>query len=311
LSIAGNRTYIVTTLGSIEGEGTYELSGAELQTGSLNTDTTVSGPIIDVPSTSLGGMLTKVGTGTLTLAGTNTYTGLTKVNGGTLAINGSTPGNVQINSSGTLKGTGTIGGTVTVNAGGVLAPGTSAGTITVGGLVMTPSSTLGFEIGGTAAGSFDQILSAGSLAFDGTLQISLINSFAPALGQTFNLLDWGSTTGTFDALQLPSLGGGLGWNTSQLYTTGVLSVGTGTSGDFDFDGDVDGRDFLAWQRGGSPNGTPGGPVSASDLADWQANYGLPLTAVSTAVPEPGGMALLVSGLLAGLGSRGRWGLLVG
>ncbi len=33
------------------------------------------------------------------------------------------------------------------------------------------------------------------------------------------------------------------------------------------DGDTDGRDFLIWQRGGSP--TPSG----SDLADWQANYG--------------------------------------
>ena len=65
-------------------------------------------------------------------------------------------------------------------------------------------------------------------------------------------------------------------------------------GDFDVDGDVDGRDFLLWQRGGSPNGTPGGPVSAADLADWQANYGFPpLTATSTAVPEPGTLVLLI------------------
>jgi hypothetical protein len=36
------------------------------------------------------------------------------------------------------------------------------------------------------------------------------------------------------------------------------------------DADVDGRDFLAWQRGtrSSDQG-----VSGSDLADWQANYG--------------------------------------
>jgi hypothetical protein len=39
-------------------------------------------------------------------------------------------------------------------------------------------------------------------------------------------------------------------------------------GDFDHDGDVDGRDFLVWQRGGSPT-----PFSASDLANWQSNYG--------------------------------------
>ena len=59
-------------------------------------------------------------------------------------------------------------------------------------------------------------------------------------------------------------------------------------GDFDFDLDVDGTDFLIWQRGGSPS-----PFSASDLADWEAYYGTePLMAVSTAVPEPG------SGILA-------------
>lgn len=39
----------------------------------------------------------------------------------------------------------------------------------------------------------------------------------------------------------------------------------------DGDGDVDGRDFLIWQRGGSPSAADG--VSSSDLAIWQSNYG--------------------------------------
>lgn len=39
-------------------------------------------------------------------------------------------------------------------------------------------------------------------------------------------------------------------------------------GDFDNDNDVDGNDFLIWQRGESPNSG-----SAEDLAEWQANYG--------------------------------------
>jgi hypothetical protein len=54
----------------------------------------------------------------------------------------------------------------------------------------------------------------------------------------------------------------------------------GIPGDFDGDLDVDGRDFLVWQRGESPS-----PLSASDLATWQASYGLPLAAI-TSVPEP-------------------------
>ena len=55
-------------------------------------------------------------------------------------------------------------------------------------------------------------------------------------------------------------------------------------GDFDLDGDVDGKDFLIWQRGESPN-----PLSASELSDWEMNYGTPAstsTTVSTAIPEP-------------------------
>ncbi len=66
------------------------------------------------------------------------------------------------------------------------------------------------------------------------------------------------------------------------------------AGDFDRDGDVDGADFLKWQRGESPN-----PLSAPDLTDWQANYGTvaPQTATSTAVPEPGPTAILCAVLL--------------
>ena len=72
----------------------------------------------------------------------------------------------------------------------------------------------------------------------------------------------------------------------------LVDIATGTPGDFDGDGDVDGRDFLAWQRGESPNGTPGGPVSAADLAEWQTAYnGGALSAVT--VPEPASAALLL------------------
>ena len=41
-----------------------------------------------------------------------------------------------------------------------------------------------------------------------------------------------------------------------------------TPGDYDDDFDVDGLDFLIWQEGESPN-----PLSQSDLAAWEANYG--------------------------------------
>jgi hypothetical protein len=44
------------------------------------------------------------------------------------------------------------------------------------------------------------------------------------------------------------------------------------AGDFDFDRDGDGEDFLIWQRGESPS-----PLSQSDLADWEANYGMTIS----------------------------------
>ena len=66
------------------------------------------------------------------------------------------------------------------------------------------------------------------------------------------------------------------------------------AGDFDVDGDVDGRDFLKWQRGESSY-----PLSAFDLDDWQDNYGVGmLTATSVAVPEPGSLMLLGIGMIA-------------
>jgi hypothetical protein len=65
-------------------------------------------------------------------------------------------------------------------------------------------------------------------------------------------------------------------------------------GDFDFDGDVDGRDFLVWQRGGSPNA-----LSAGDLADWQAGYGVGALSAVTAVPEPAALFLFVVGSVWG------------
>lgn len=52
-------------------------------------------------------------------------------------------------------------------------------------------------------------------------------------------------------------------------------------GDFSLDAMVDGRDFLAWQRGDSPQ-----PMSAADLSVWKAALGAASTAVTTAAPEP-------------------------
>ena len=71
---------------------------------------------------------------------------------------------------------------------------------------------------------------------------------------------------------------------------------TPTTGDFDDDGDVDGADFLKWQRGESPNS-----LSAEDLAAWEVNFGTPASPLS-AVPEPASALLLGLGCLLLLSS---------
>lgn len=65
-----------------------------------------------------------------------------------------------------------------------------------------------------------------------------------------------------------------------------LASSANVPGDFDLDGDVDGRDFLFWQQGDSPS-----PLSSVDLADWQSNYGAGSFVALQAVPEPTSVAI--------------------
>ncbi len=65
--------------------------------------------------------------------------------------------------------------------------------------------------------------------------------------------------------------------------------------DADGDGDVDGADFLSWQRGFGQNDATSvavgdfdydGVVGPNDLTVWNSQFGAPLVAAATAVPEP-------------------------
>jgi hypothetical protein len=83
------------------------------------------------------------------------------------------------------------------------------------------------------------------------------------------------------------------------------------SADFDEDGDVDGRDFLAWQRGyGKTIGAKlsqgdadrDGDVDAADLALWSEAYGAPGLA-AVAIPEPNVSILIAFGAVLLVGRR--------
>ena len=104
------------------------LSGAKLIVGDSN-NSTFAGTIISGNSLELE----KVGSGKLTLTGTNTYTGATTVAAGLLTVDGSSSGSAHtVQSGATLGGSGTVGALV-VETGATIAPGNSPGTLTVSG----------------------------------------------------------------------------------------------------------------------------------------------------------------------------------
>ena len=162
------------TAGSIAGAGQRLLGSETLTVGSNNLSTEVSGTI-----EGMDGSLAKVGTGTLTLSGANTYTGLTTISEGAINLTGSLMSPVNVEASGTLGSTGTVFNTVT-NA-GTVAPGFGLpagqfGALTVNGYVGaggtlalntflgadgSPSDRLVINVGSAAGSSFLRITNAG------------------------------------------------------------------------------------------------------------------------------------------------------
>lgn len=155
------------------------------------------GAIQDFPS--IAGTLIKQGAGTQTLSGINTYTGLTSIQNGILSITGSIVGDVMVPLGGTLKGTGTIGGAVNIGNGGILFPGTSIGTITLGSLTLNPESITSIEISPIASSGIYVI---GNATIDGALHIKMKYGEYPYRGR-YLILSAGNLNGTFLSIDGP------------------------------------------------------------------------------------------------------------
>jgi fibronectin-binding autotransporter adhesin len=227
-----------------------------LTLGGANTDANAISGVISDNNTAGGGTisLTKSGAGRWILSGTNTYTGATTVNGGTLLVSAGgsiaqsslttvttgttltangTVGAVTVNSGGTLNGAGTVG---TTTVAGTLTPGNSPGVLNVNGdLTMASGGNMVWELFANTAiqaspAVFDQVLVSRNLAFAGSNGITL-NFGTAAGGSTVSWLDpfWnsnqsfliydvaGSTTG-FSNLSL--------LNTSFIDATGAALAGS-------------------------------------------------------------------------------------
>jgi hypothetical protein len=187
---------------------------------------------------------------------------------------------------------------------GTFDPGLSPTLSTVGSIAFGAMNTLIMEIGGTSRGSeYDAILASGNLGLGGTLSIALIGGFTPSLGDSFDLFDWSTLSGTFATLNLPALAAGLAWNTTQLTTSGNLSVGL--SGDFNNDAVVDAADYVVWRKleGTStqlPNDPNPLPIDNDQYNTWRTNFGESGFSGSgnitdgPAIPEPTTIAIVAT-----------------
>jgi outer membrane autotransporter protein len=180
LTLSGANTYTggtTITTGTLQigdGGGTGSILGNVVnnaalvvnRSGTLELDGAISGT----------GNLSQVGSGTLVLTGTSTYTGATAVSAGTLQVDG-VLGNtaVTVQNAATLAGKGTIGGSVTILDGGHLAPGPGPQTLSVGTLSLNPASILDYQLGrpGAVGSGFNTLVNvAGNLTLDGVLNVT-------------------------------------------------------------------------------------------------------------------------------------------
>ncbi|WP_225579308.1 autotransporter domain-containing protein [Pseudomonas sp. PDM14] len=188
------------SIGSLVGSGSVSLGSATLTTGGDNASTMFSGAI-----TGSGG-LTKSGTGKLVLDGTNTYTGVTAVNAGSLIVGGSAgssaslTSDVNVASGARLGGHGSITGDVTLLAGATLNPGYSIGTLTINGnATFDAASTLEFEA--NPDGTSDQLIVNGNLDLGGATLSVLAGAGTWSPATTYSIVTSSNPiVGTFGAV---------------------------------------------------------------------------------------------------------------
>jgi autotransporter-associated beta strand protein len=248
LTLTGVNTYQGNT--TVAG-GTLQIgTGGQLNTAALigvnanamlafnGSDTPTQGTAFSSSAISGAGGLAMLGPGTLTLNATNTYSGPTIANSGTLYVSGALTqtSTISVGGTGILAGTGPIGGNASVttlagNGAINLSSGTIGGTLnttggswtgtgTVGGLVTVSTNAFTVASGGALTLSNSMLISGGALTGQGTISggtVTLGSGATIAPGASANVNNIGT-------LSLPSLvasgGGTLSYDLASTTTVG-------------------------------------------------------------------------------------------
>lgn len=199
-------------LGALNGSG--QLAGPQTtNTGSGSTVYNIGGKNQDAIFTgsivsninSAGSLIcfNKLGTGTQTLAGNNTFGGTNAVLAGTLLINGTNmPSLTTVFANATLGGTGVINGPVSVNSGGILSPGANGpSTLTINGNLTNNSPILNYSLSGSTSGANDRINMTGTLAMSGPQTFNFILTDNALGAGTYGLIE-GANNSTVSGVTL-------------------------------------------------------------------------------------------------------------
>ncbi|MDF2799214.1 MAG: autotransporter protein [Devosia sp.] len=175
------------TIGSLAGAGSVILGNApnRLTIGRNNQSSEFTGDF------QADGGIIKVGTGTLTLSGTSTNSGDSRVEAGRLRVDGSLAQSLLTLAGGTLAGSGTVGQTQ-VLSGGTINPGNGSNLTIASDLFLDAGATYRVDIGGTGSDS----LTVANTASIGGATLALDNSITDPTG-SYVILTAANITGAF------------------------------------------------------------------------------------------------------------------
>lgn len=232
----------------------FDLDDVTIAAGGLPIDT--QNFSVTVVSSMVGtGGLTKTGTGTLTLAAPNYYSGTTTINAGTFTVNDTLASpTVTMGNGTTLSGNGNLAGDVVLGSNVTINPGDGVGTLTIGSLSINASTILNFELGTPA--SSDQITVNGNLILDGTLNVIGLSGFDVG---TYQLFEYGGTL-TDDGLLFGVTPGAFDFFLNTATSNQVNLIVTAAAAQY-----WDGSNFVPQ---GSPQGTGGTGVWNAAGTNW-------------------------------------------